>query len=411
MENSISSDLIRGHIDTIILNSLLDGDKYPQQIMDYVELKSEKKYSVNQATLYSSLKRLESLKYVNGYWHDSENGRRRFYSITENGRKYVSDNLKNWAYSRAIINNLIDAEPEKEVVVVEKPVFRDVKADNEDKTNIIQPKPEEKAYFPSPEPVISAEKKNVDNIYVEENKSDYTVNRASNIEEINFRSILNGLIKYEKQAAKTEKLNNSENTEVVIENNASSQVQKLNETIKTKEENFTLNTTPAYEDAVTLAKRDGYKIKIYSKSMKKAKGNVFINKLNFVSSLFLMLLSFVELFVVSIVSKNDFVISFPILMGLIVLFAIYPIYCTVKYFNNQSKTCLPIRKDVILNAIIVVFNLILITFALCLIFNLNFSNAKDLTLFFIIPCVLYLNIVFYFTFKYIMSLNKSFLVN
>ena len=271
MENSISSDLIRGHIDTIILNSLLDGDKYPQQIMDYVELKSEKKYSVNQATLYSSLKRLESLKYVNGYWHDSENGRRRFYSITENGRKYVSDNLKNWAYSRAIINNLIDAEPEKEVVVVEKPVFRDVKADNENRTNIIQPKPEEKAYSPSPEPVISAEKKNVDNIYVEENKSDYTVNRANNIEEINFRSILNGLIKYEKQAAKTEKLNNSENTEVVIENNASSQVQKLNETIKTKEENFTLNTTPAYEDAVTLAKRDGYKIKIYSKSMKKAK--------------------------------------------------------------------------------------------------------------------------------------------
>ena len=403
MENSISSDLIRGHIDTIILNSLLDGDKYPQQIMDYVELKSEKKYSVNQATLYSSLKRLESLKYVNGYWHDSENGRRRFYSITENGRKYVSDNLKNWAYSRAIINNLIDAEPEKEVVVVEKPVFRDVNADNENKTNILQPKPEEKAYSPSPEPVISAEKKNVDNIYVEENKSDYTVNRASNIEEINFRSILNGLIKYEKQAAKTEKLNNLENTEVVIENNASSQVQKLNETIKTKEENFTLNTTPAYEDAVTLA--------IYSKTMKKAKGNVFINKLNFVSSLFLMLLSFVELFVVSIVSKNDFVISFPILMGLIVLFAIYPIYCTVKYFNNQSKTCLPIRKDVILNAIIVVFNLILITFALCLIFNLNFSNAKDLTLFFIIPCVLYLNIVFYFTFKYIMSLNKSFLVN
>ena len=31
MEHSISSDLIRGHIDTIILHTLIDGDKYPHQ--------------------------------------------------------------------------------------------------------------------------------------------------------------------------------------------------------------------------------------------------------------------------------------------------------------------------------------------------------------------------------------------
>ncbi|MDY6023228.1 MAG: PadR family transcriptional regulator [Candidatus Borkfalkiaceae bacterium] len=410
MENSISSDLIRGHIDTIILNSLLDGDKYPQQIMDYVELKSEKKYSVNQATLYSSLKRLESLKHVNGYWHDSENGRRRFYSITETGKKYVSDNLKNWAYSRAIINTLIDADPEKQVVVIEKPVFSDVKENVESNTSLSTSNSLEKPYSPSSDTVFSLEKKNDVNNNVEENKMDYSVNRASNIEEINFRSILNGLIRYEKQATKTKELKTEKN-DVEEPQNASSQVQKLNETIKTKEENFTLNTTPAYEDAVTLAKRDGYKIKIYSKTMKKAKGNVFINKLNFVSSLFLMLLSFIELFIISIVSKDDFTISFPILTGLIVVFAIYPIYCTVKYYGDQSKTCLPIRKDVILNAAIVVFNLILITFALCLILNLNFSSAKDLTLWFIIPCILYLDIVLYYIFKYFISLNKSFLVN
>jgi len=81
MEKAISSDLIRGHIDTIILHSLLDGDKFAQQISDSIEAKSEKKYSINQATLYSSLKRLENLKHVNAYWNDSENGRRRFLSL------------------------------------------------------------------------------------------------------------------------------------------------------------------------------------------------------------------------------------------------------------------------------------------------------------------------------------------
>ena len=61
MEKSISSDLIRGHIDTIILHTLLDGNKYAQQISDSIEEKSEKNYVINQATLYSSLKRLENL--------------------------------------------------------------------------------------------------------------------------------------------------------------------------------------------------------------------------------------------------------------------------------------------------------------------------------------------------------------
>ena len=61
MENSISSDLIRGHIDTIILHSLTSGNKYAQQISDFIEEKSDNKYVINQATLYSSLKRLENL--------------------------------------------------------------------------------------------------------------------------------------------------------------------------------------------------------------------------------------------------------------------------------------------------------------------------------------------------------------
>ena len=40
-QHTISSDLIRGHIDTIILHALVDGDKYAQQISDAIEEKSE----------------------------------------------------------------------------------------------------------------------------------------------------------------------------------------------------------------------------------------------------------------------------------------------------------------------------------------------------------------------------------
>ena len=107
---SISSDLIRGHIDTIILHSLLSGDKFAQQISDVVKTKSDGKYEINQATLYSSLKRLEKLEYIKGYWHDSVGGRRRYFNLTESGKQYVEDNLTNWSFSRSIIDKLMDID-------------------------------------------------------------------------------------------------------------------------------------------------------------------------------------------------------------------------------------------------------------------------------------------------------------
>ena len=39
-EKSVSSDLIRGHINTIILRSLYDGDKYGYEIIAEIEHKS-----------------------------------------------------------------------------------------------------------------------------------------------------------------------------------------------------------------------------------------------------------------------------------------------------------------------------------------------------------------------------------
>jgi PadR family transcriptional regulator PadR len=100
---AISSDLIRGHIDTIILYSLTDSDKHAQQISDYVAEKSNDEYQINEATLYSSLKRLESLKYVSAYWHSAETGRRRYFKISDAGREIIRQNTESWSYSRNII--------------------------------------------------------------------------------------------------------------------------------------------------------------------------------------------------------------------------------------------------------------------------------------------------------------------
>ena len=107
-DSSISSELIRGHINTIILRTLYDGDKYGYEIINEIEEKSKGQYSLKQPTLYSALKRLESQDYVTSYWGGVSNGgRRKYFQITDKGKKIVEQNLAEWEYSRTIIDSLI----------------------------------------------------------------------------------------------------------------------------------------------------------------------------------------------------------------------------------------------------------------------------------------------------------------
>ncbi len=106
--SAISSDLIRGHINTIILRTLYDGDKYGYEIINEIEEKSKGQYSLKQPTLYSALKRLESQDYVTSYWGGVSNGgRRKYFQITDKGRQIVEQNLAEWEYSRTVIDSLI----------------------------------------------------------------------------------------------------------------------------------------------------------------------------------------------------------------------------------------------------------------------------------------------------------------
>ena len=104
----ISADLIRGHINTIILRCLYDEDKYGYDIINEIEKKSGGLYTLKQPTLYSALKRLESLKYVESYYGDSSyGGQRKYFRLTPIGKEAIDQDLSEWEYSRTIIDSLI----------------------------------------------------------------------------------------------------------------------------------------------------------------------------------------------------------------------------------------------------------------------------------------------------------------
>lgn len=106
----ISADLIRGHINTIILRTLDERDKYGYEIINDIDEKTRGQYEMKQPTLYSALKRLENQGYIKAYWKTnevSEGGRRKYFTLTELGRSYAKQNQAEWEYSRTIIDSLI----------------------------------------------------------------------------------------------------------------------------------------------------------------------------------------------------------------------------------------------------------------------------------------------------------------
>jgi PadR family transcriptional regulator PadR len=107
-DNRISSDLLRGHTDTIILKLLIDGDKYGYEISKLIQTKSSGEYDLKEATMYSSLKRLEADGGITSYWGDeTRGGRRRYYRITKKGKQVYSENKHNWEYAKRILDQLL----------------------------------------------------------------------------------------------------------------------------------------------------------------------------------------------------------------------------------------------------------------------------------------------------------------
>ena len=113
-DNEIKGGMMRGHIDTIILLSLVDGDKDSNDIRDAIEEKSDNKYSVKQGTFYSAMQRLVKQNYIKEYRSSAVDGiRRKYYSLTAKGKSSLDKNREEWNKSKELIDNLIETPSEQ----------------------------------------------------------------------------------------------------------------------------------------------------------------------------------------------------------------------------------------------------------------------------------------------------------
>lgn len=105
---SMTSDMLRGHTETIILAHLLEHDSYGYQINKDILEKTNNLYELKEATLYSAFRRLEQENCIVSYWGNEGTGaRRRYYSITDAGKDTYQQSVKDWEFTKIIIDRLL----------------------------------------------------------------------------------------------------------------------------------------------------------------------------------------------------------------------------------------------------------------------------------------------------------------
>ncbi|MDR3596661.1 PadR family transcriptional regulator [Clostridium sp.] len=104
----ISSDVIRGYNDTIILSLLLQSDSYGYEISKNIRSISNEQYIIKETTLYSAFNRMEKNGYIQSYYGEESQGKRRtYFRITPAGIEYYKEKCDEWRITKDVINKFV----------------------------------------------------------------------------------------------------------------------------------------------------------------------------------------------------------------------------------------------------------------------------------------------------------------
>jgi len=107
----ISSDVIRGYNDTMILNILLKEPSYGYEISKEIKTITDGKYIIKETTLYSAFTRMEKNGYIESFVASQDlegNGKKRtYYRITDAGRDFYKDKCEEWELTKDVVEKFI----------------------------------------------------------------------------------------------------------------------------------------------------------------------------------------------------------------------------------------------------------------------------------------------------------------
>ena len=107
--SEISSDVIRGYNDTIILCVLLDAPSYGYEISKEITRRSSGKYRIKETTLYSAFTRLEKNGFVESFSDiGKDSGKKRtYYRMTDAGISFYEAKCQEWQLTKDVISQFV----------------------------------------------------------------------------------------------------------------------------------------------------------------------------------------------------------------------------------------------------------------------------------------------------------------
>jgi len=105
----LSSELLPGTLDLLILKTLLRGPMHGYGIAQFIQQTSEDVLQVGEGSLYPALQRLLLNGWVTAEWGASENNRRaRYYELTAAGRKQLAVERRGFERTIAAIQKILE---------------------------------------------------------------------------------------------------------------------------------------------------------------------------------------------------------------------------------------------------------------------------------------------------------------
>ena len=108
---SISSDVIRGYNDTIILYLLMQNPSYGYEITKQIKNMTDGKYVIKETTLYSAFARMEKNGYISSFSSEEGEGKKRtYYRITDAGIAYYHEKCEEWVLTKEVVEKFIQSD-------------------------------------------------------------------------------------------------------------------------------------------------------------------------------------------------------------------------------------------------------------------------------------------------------------
>jgi len=106
-----SSDLLQGTLDMLILKTLQLEPMHGYGIALRIQQISKGVFQVNPGSLFPAFRRLERAALLDTKWQETQNNRRaKYYALTEDGRKKLKSETREWQRQSSAIARILAAE-------------------------------------------------------------------------------------------------------------------------------------------------------------------------------------------------------------------------------------------------------------------------------------------------------------